>query len=163
MTDPSVPIPRRSMSRKLFFIYVLLAAILLTILSCSFAATILRGIDDILEHLAENDPSLTMFAEIFSSLDHAVFEIHALIPAILALLFSLGVGMILRNGKKHGGVRFIVSIVLSILIGLLLFVISLAVSILLTVCGFFVSFLLGDAEQHIAHLKQKRNTKIMKG
>ena len=40
---------------------------------------------------------------------------------------------------------------------------SSAVSILLTVCGFFVSFLLGDAEKHIAHLKQKRNTKRMKG
>ncbi len=132
MTDPSVPIPRQTMSRKLFYVYVLLAALLLTILSSSFSASIIRGIDDILAKLAEEDRSLSMFAEVFSALDRAVLEVHALIPGILAFVFSLGVGMILRNGRKHGGVRFVVSIVLAVPVGLLLFAVSLAVSILLT-------------------------------
>jgi len=132
MTDPSVPIPRRTISRKLFFVYVLLAAILLTILCGSLTATVIRSIDDILAKLAEEDLSLSMFAEVFAALDHAVLEVHALIPGILALFFSFGVGMILRTGRKHGGARFVVSIVLAVLVGLLLFAVSLAVSILLT-------------------------------
>jgi len=132
MTDSSVPIPRRTMSRKLFFVYVLLAALLLTILSSSLSATFIRGIDDILVRLAEEDRSLRMFAEVFASLDRAVLEVHALIPGILAFVFSLGVGMILRTGRKHGGVRFVVSIVLAVPVGILLFAVSLAVSVLLT-------------------------------
>lgn len=132
MNDPSVPIPRRSMSWKLFFIYVLLAALLLTILSSSLSATIIRGIDNILAKLAEEDRSLSMFAEVFSTLDRAVLEIHALIPGILAFIFSLGVGLLLRNGHKYGGIRFVISIVLAVPVGLLLFAVSLVVSILLT-------------------------------
>ncbi len=132
MTDSSVPIPRRTMSRKLFFVYVLLAALLLTILISSLSATFIRGIDDILAKLAEEDRSLSMFADVFAALDRAILEVHALIPGILALVFSFGVGMILRNGRKHGGLRFVVSIVLAVPVGLLLFAVSLAVSILLT-------------------------------
>ena len=134
MNDSSIPlpIPRRTMSWKLFFVYVLLAAILLTILNSSLAATIIRNIDNIFLSLSEDDYTMGLFAEVFAALDHAVLEVHALIPSILALVFSFGVGMILRTGRKHGGVRFVVSIVLAVLVGLLLFVVSLAVSILLT-------------------------------
>ena len=132
MTDSSVPIPRRAMSWKLFFVYVLLSALLLTILSCSLSATILRNVDNLLAHLAEEDRSLTMFAEVFSSLDRAILEVHALIPALLAFVFSLGVGMILRTGSKKGGIRFVLSIILAVLIGIVLFAVSLAVSVLLT-------------------------------
>lgn len=132
MNDSSIPIPKKTMSRKLFFVYVLLAALLLTILCGSLTATVIRGVDDILARLAEEDRSLTMFVTVFSALDSAELEVHGLIPGLLAFVFSLGVGMILRTGHKKGGVRFVLSIVLAVVVGLILFTVSLAVSILLT-------------------------------
>lgn len=128
MHDPSIPIPERTMSRKLFFAYVTLIALLFTILTGSLTATVIRSIDDLLAA----DPSLSEFAAIFSALDSAELEVHGLIPGLLAFLFTLGVGVILRSGRKNGGVRFVVSIVLAVPVGLILFAVSLTVSVLLT-------------------------------
>ena len=134
MNDSSIPLPEpnRTMSRKLFAAYVLLAAILLTILTGSLTATAIRSIDDILARLAEDAPDLSMFVTVFSALDFAKLEVHGLIPGIFAFVFSLGVGLILRSGRKKGGRRFVLSIVLAVPVGILLFAVSLAVSILLT-------------------------------
>lgn len=132
MNDSSIPIPNKIMSRKLFVVYVLLAALLLTILCGSLTATVIRSVDDILARFAEEDRSLTMFVTVFSALDSAELEVHGLIPGLLAFVFSLGVGMILRTGRKKGGARFVLSIVLAVAAGLILFAVSLAVSILLT-------------------------------
>lgn len=132
MTDSSLPIPKKVISRKLFLVYVVLAALLLTILCTSLTATIFRGIDDILAKLAEDDFSLEMFATVFSALDSAVLEVHSLIPGLLAFIFSLGVGLIVRTGRKKSGVRFVLSIILAVIVGVILFVISLAVSLLMT-------------------------------
>ncbi|MBR5313085.1 MAG: hypothetical protein IKU40_09405 [Clostridia bacterium] len=132
MTDPSHPVSKKSMSRKLFFVYVLLTALLLTILCGSFTATVIRSVDNILARLAEDDRSLSTFVTVFSALDSAVLEVHSLIPGLLAFIFSLGVGMIVRIGRKKGGVRFAVCLILAVIAGILLFIVSLAVSILLT-------------------------------
>ena len=132
MNDSSIPLQKKTMSWKLFFVYVLLAAILLTILCGSLTATIFRGVDDVLAKLAEDDISLEDFVDVFAGLDHAVLEVHALIPGLLAVVFSFGVGMILRTGHKKGGARFVISIVLAVIVGLILFAVSLAVSLLLT-------------------------------
>lgn len=132
MTDSSLPIPKKIMSRKLFLVYVVLAALLLTILCTSLTATVFRSVDDILAKLAEEDRSLTDFVTVFSALDRAVLEVHSLIPALLAFVFSLGLGLMIRSGHKKGGVRFALCIVFAVIIGILLFAVSLAVSILLT-------------------------------
>lgn len=132
MNDSSIPIPQKTMSRKLFFVYILLAAILLTIFTGSLTAMVIRSIDDLLARLAEDDRSLSMFVTVFAALDSAKLEVHGLIPGLLAFLFSFGVGMILRTGRKKGGARFVLSIVLAVPVGLILFAVSLAVSILLT-------------------------------
>ena len=132
MTDPSHPVPKQVMSRKLFLVYVVLAALLLTILCGSLTATVIRSVDNILARLAEDDRSLSTFVTVFSALDSAVLEVHSLIPGLLAFIFSLGVGMIVRIGRKKGGVRFAVCLILAVIAGILLFIVSLAVSILLT-------------------------------
>ena len=132
MNDSSIPLPDKKPGSRLFFAYVLLAAVLLTILCSSLTAVAIRGIDDILSILAEDDPGLSDFAFVFSSLDKAVLEVHALIPALLAFVFTLGVGFLLRSGHRKGGARFVISIVLSVPVGLILFTVSLLVSILLT-------------------------------
>ncbi len=132
MNDSSIPLQKKQISWKLFFVYVLLAAVLLTILCGSLTATLFRSVDDILAKLAEDDISLEDFVEVFAGLDHAVLEVHALIPGLLAVVFSFGVGMILRTGHKKGGARFVVSVVLAVVVGLILFAVSLIVSVLLT-------------------------------
>jgi hypothetical protein len=132
MPDSSLSVPKKGMSRKLFFVYILLATLLLTILCTSLTAVIFRSVDDILARLAENDDSLEDFVEVFSSLDRAVLEVHSLIPGLLAFIFSLGVGMIIRTGCKKGGFRFVLCIILAVIVGVILFAVSLAVSLLLT-------------------------------
>ncbi len=132
MNDSSLPIPKKVMSRKLFIVYVVLAALLLTILCGSLTATVIRGVDDILEKLAEENRSLSMFATVFSALDSAVLEVHSLVPGLLAFLFAFGVGCLLRTGHKKGGFRFVLSIVFAVIVGVILFAVSLVVSILLT-------------------------------
>ena len=132
MTDPSHPVPKQVISRKLFLVYVVLAALLLTILCGSLTATVIRNVDNIFARLAENDRSLSSFVTVFSALDSAVLEVHSLIPGLLALIFSLGVGTIVRMGRKRGGVRFVLCIIAAAAAGILLFAVSLAVSLLLT-------------------------------
>lgn len=128
MNDPSIPIPEKSMSRKLFFAYVTLIALLFAVLTGFLTATVIRGIDDLLASI----DGMGSFATVFSSLDTAVLEVHGLIPAILAFLFTFGVALIVRKGRKKGGARFVVSIILAVPVGLILFAVSLAVSVLLT-------------------------------
>lgn len=132
MSDSSLPVPGKVMSRKLFLVYVVLAALLLTILCTSLTATLFRSVDDILAKLAEDDRSLNDFVTVFSSLDHAVLEVHSLIPGLLAFIFSLGVGMIIRTGRRKGGARFVLCILLAVIVGVVLSAVSLAVSLLLT-------------------------------
>ena len=132
MHDSSIPIPQKTISWKLLLLYVLLATLLLTILCTSLTAVMFRSVDNILARLAEDDRSLEDFVEVFASLDRAVLEVHALIPGLLAFLFSLGIGTILRMGKKKGGIRFVLSILFAVPVGLILFAVSLVVSLLLT-------------------------------
>lgn len=132
MHDSSIPIPQKNISWKLLLLYVLLATLLLTILCTSLTAVMFRSVDNILARLAEDDRSLEDFVEVFASLDRAVLEVHALIPGLLAFLFSLGIGTILRMGKKKGGIRFVLSILFAVPVGLILFAVSLVVSLLLT-------------------------------
>lgn len=132
MNDPSIPISNKTMSRKLFFAYVLLIALLFTVLTGSLTATVIRSIDDLLARLAADTAGLSYFVIVFSALDTAELEVHGLIPGILAFLFTLGVGLLLRTGWKNGGARFVYSIVLAVPVGLILFAVSLAVSVLLT-------------------------------
>ena len=132
MHDSSIPIPQKTISWKLLLLYVLLATLLLTILCTSLTAVMFRSVDNILARLAEDDRSLEDFVEVFTSLDRAVLEVHALIPGLLAFLFSLGIGTILRMGKKKGGIRFVLSILFAVPVGLILFAVSLVVSLLLT-------------------------------
>ena len=132
MHDSSIPIPQKTISWKLLLLYVLLATLLLTILCTSLTAVMFRSVDNILARLAEDDRSLEDFVEVFASLDRAVLEVHALIPGLLAFLFSLGLGTIIRMGKKKGGIRFVLSILFAVPVGLILFAVSLAVSLLLT-------------------------------
>ena len=132
MNDPSNPIPTKPVGRKLFFAYVVLIALLFTVLTGSLTATVIRGVDDLLVRLAETDRSLSLFATIFSALDTAELDVHGLIPAILAFCFTFGVAVLLRKARKKGGFWFVVSIVLAVPVGLILFAVSLAVSVLLT-------------------------------
>lgn len=132
MHDSSIPIPQKTISWKLLLLYVLLATLLLTILCTSLTAVMFRSVDNILARLAEDDRSLEDFVEVFASLDRAVLEVHALIPGLLAFLFSLGIGTIIRMGKKKGGIRFVLSILFAVPVGLILFAVSLVVSLLLT-------------------------------
>jgi len=133
LTDPK---KREKISLKLFFAYVLLAAALLTITICALSAVVIRGIDDIIPSLApalglDGETAATLSA-IFSQLDHAKLSVHHEVPAVLALIFSLFVGMILRTGKMVKSVPFILFVIAAVLMGILLALFSLGMSVWMT-------------------------------
>lgn len=122
MNDPNHPLP----SRPLFFAYVALTTVLCTVLITFLSATVIRSVDDLLEHL-----ELMEFATIFSALDTAEQEVHGTIPTILAFLFILAVAATVRKGRKCGkSWRF--CLVFAVPAGLILLLVSLLVSVWLT-------------------------------
>lgn len=145
--DP-IPRSRRVSSLPLFFAYVILIAVLLTILTGAVTALFIRGIDDILYSYCERADfnsvtvisdgggsdlgDLRAFADIFSALDHAKLDVHGIIPAILAFVFTLFVALVVRRGKKRGGARFVLHIIIAVILGAVLFALSFAVSVYLT-------------------------------
>lgn len=127
---------REKISFKLFLTYVILVASLLTIAACALSATVIRGIDDVIPHAAPvlglDDETAGTLSEIFAQLDHAELSVHHEVPALLSLVFSFGVGMILRAGKSVQRVPFVLFVIAALIIGLILALFSLGVSVWMT-------------------------------
>lgn len=128
--------PKPRLSRKLFFAYVLLASVLTTIAICAFSAQCIRRIDDILPAAAPtlgiDSETADFLADVFSQLDEAELSVHHEVPALLAFLFSLGIGLFLRAGKTSRHCPFALFVLAAVIIGIILFVFSLGVSVWLT-------------------------------
>ncbi len=124
--DTSEHLPEKTISRPLFFAYVVLAAFLFAILTGAMTAVTIRSVDDLLAVLGLAD-----FARIFSALDTAELDVHGIIPTILAFFFTLAVAAMVRKKRKKGK-TWVSCLVVAIPVGLLLFVVSLIVSVFLT-------------------------------
>ncbi|MBQ4354885.1 MAG: hypothetical protein IJC71_08335 [Clostridia bacterium] len=139
MTSP-VPLPelkeRDKLSLPLFFAYVLLAAVLAAIAICALSAQIIRGVDDLLPHLAPRlglDESLAgELTAIFAQLDHASLSVHHEVPSLLSFVFALCIGLFLRAGRKAVRFPFALTVVLAVLVGLIFITVSLALSVWMT-------------------------------
>ncbi len=136
--NSDVPLPETKNRKdiKLFLAYVLLAAVIATIVICALSAVAIRSIDDLIPKAAPlldlDEETAEMLSAIFAQLDHAELSVHHEIPAILSLIFSFGIGMILRAGLKIRRIPFALFVTAAVLIGLILVVFSLAVSIWMT-------------------------------
>ena len=136
--NSDIPLPETKNRKdiKLFLAYVLLAAVIATIVICALSAVAIRSIDDLIPKAAPlldlDEETAEMLSAIFAQLDHAELSVHHEIPAILSLLFSFGIGMILRAGLKIRRIPFALFVTAAVLIGLILAVFSLAVSIWMT-------------------------------
>lgn len=136
--NSDIPLPETKNRKdiKLFLAYVLLAAVIATIVICALSAVAIRSIDDLIPKaaplLALDEETAEMLSAIFAQLDHAELSVHHEIPAILSLIFSFGIGMILRAGLKIRRLPFALFVTAAVLIGLILAVFSLAVSIWMT-------------------------------
>lgn len=136
--NSDIPLPETKNRKdiKLFLAYVLLAAVIATIVICALSAVAIRSIDDLIPKAAPlldlDEETAEMLSAIFAQLDHAELSVHHEIPAILSLIFSFGIGMILRAGLKIRRIPFALFVTAAVLIGLILAVFSLAVSIWMT-------------------------------
>lgn len=136
--NSDIPLPETKNRKdiKLFLAYVLLAAVIATIVICALSAVAIRSIDDLIPKAAPlldlDEETAEMLSAIFAQLDHAELSVHHEIPAIFSLIFSFGIGMILRAGLKIRRIPFALFVTAAVLIGLILAVFSLAVSIWMT-------------------------------
>jgi hypothetical protein len=136
--NSDIPLPETKNRKdiKLFLAYVLLASVIATIVICALSAVAIRSIDDLIPKAAPlldlDEETAETLSAIFAQLDHAELSVHHEIPAILSLIFSFGIGMILRAGLKIRRIPFALFVTAAVLIGLILAVFSLAVSIWMT-------------------------------
>lgn len=129
-------VPQRKISPLLFFAYVLLISILLTIAACALSATIIRSIDDILPDIAPvlgiDSGTAAVLADIFSQLDDANLSVHHEVPAVLSFLFTLGIGLMIRAGYRSERCPFALVVILASVTGLLFALFSLILSVWMT-------------------------------
>ena len=97
--------------------YLILFAVLMTLIVCALSAVLIRSVDSVLLYFGQED-----FAEIFAQLEDADLAPHFIIPFVLAVLFWLLVSLMRR---KIGAWTAIPAAVL----GIVLFAVSLAVSV----------------------------------
>lgn len=103
-----------------FCAYLVLAAILLTLAVCALSAIFIRTIDSLLAYAGEEE-----FAEIFSQLERADLDPHGLIPFLLALVFLLVIGLLIRKIGRWAAIP-------AVLLGIVLFVLSFAAAVWFT-------------------------------
>lgn len=97
--------------------YLILFAVLLTLIVCALSAVLIRSVDSVLLHFGQED-----FAEIFAQLEDAELDPHGIVPFGLAVLFWFLVSLMRR---KIGGWAAIPAV----LLGIVLFAASLAASV----------------------------------
>ena len=97
--------------------YLILFAVLMTLIVCALSAVLIRSVDSILLYFGQED-----FSEIFAQLEDADLAPHFIVPFVLAVLFWFLVGLMRR---KIGGWAAIPAAVL----GIVLFAASLAASV----------------------------------
>lgn len=116
------PIPRTN-SGKIpvrFTAYLVLIAILLTLAVCALSAVFIRSVDSILAYAGEAE-----FAEVFAQLDDADLDPHGVIPFLLALVFLLVIGLLIRKIGRW-------AVIPAVLLGIVLFVLSFAAAVWFT-------------------------------
>lgn len=107
------PVPKTKSGKVRFGAYLILGAILITLAVCALSAVFIRSVDSILAYAGEEQ-----FAVIFSQLDDADLDPHGLIPFILALVFLLMIGFLM---KKIGRWAIIPAVFLGIVLAVLSF------------------------------------------